>query len=136
MVWVAVKPTSKVAVVSRLPDRDGVDVDYLFLQVFVDQAIVSDTELRQHSAGASVRFAIERGLVDAGDAGDAVTSSWRTPADCGGHRAVPGGVVSYAGDALMESAQRRPRVYQVTRQRAARCCPRAMRSMSTAWRSR
>ena len=31
--------TSKVAIVSK-SDREGVDVDYLFLQVFVDQAIV------------------------------------------------------------------------------------------------
>ena len=35
--------TSKVAVV-RKSDREGIDVDYLFLQVFVDQAIVSDAQ--------------------------------------------------------------------------------------------
>ena len=40
--------TTKVAVVSR-STRPGVDVDYLFLQVFVDQAIVTRrAELRQH----------------------------------------------------------------------------------------
>ncbi|HEX9806461.1 MAG TPA: PrpF domain-containing protein, partial [Alteraurantiacibacter sp.] len=33
--------TSKVAVVKK-SQRDGIDVDYLFLQVFVDQAIVTD----------------------------------------------------------------------------------------------
>ena len=33
--------TSKVAVVKK-STRDGVDVDYLFLQVMVDQAIVSN----------------------------------------------------------------------------------------------
>ena len=32
--------TSKVAVVSK-SDREGIDVDYLFLQVFVDQNIVT-----------------------------------------------------------------------------------------------
>ena len=35
--------TSKVAVVSK-STRDGIDVDYLFLQVFVDQAIVTDAQ--------------------------------------------------------------------------------------------
>src|SRR5919206_5183444 len=35
--------TSKVAIVSKSA-RDGVDVDYLFLQVFVDQAIVTDAQ--------------------------------------------------------------------------------------------
>ena len=35
--------TSKVAVVSA-SSRPGVDVDYLFLQVFVDEAIVSDSQ--------------------------------------------------------------------------------------------
>ena len=35
--------TSKVAVVSS-SGRDGVDIDYLFLQVFVDQAIVTDAQ--------------------------------------------------------------------------------------------
>ena len=35
--------TSKVAVV-RKSEREGIDVDYLFLQVFVDQAIVTDAQ--------------------------------------------------------------------------------------------
>ena len=35
--------TSKVAMVSRSA-REGADVDYLFLQVFVDQAIVTDAQ--------------------------------------------------------------------------------------------
>ena len=35
--------TSKVAVVSK-STRPGIDVDYLFLQVFVDQAIVTDAQ--------------------------------------------------------------------------------------------
>jgi 4-oxalomesaconate tautomerase len=57
--------TSKVAVVSRSA-REGVDVDYLFLQVFVDQAHRHRrAELRQYPRRASGRFAIERGLVAA-----------------------------------------------------------------------
>ena len=35
--------TSKVAIV-RKSNREGVDVDYLFLQVFVDQPIVTDAQ--------------------------------------------------------------------------------------------
>ena len=35
--------TSKVAVVKK-SEREGIDVDYLFLQVFVDQAIVTDAQ--------------------------------------------------------------------------------------------
>ncbi|XAW89012.1 PrpF domain-containing protein [Vibrio sp. CDRSL-10 TSBA] len=41
--------TSKVAVI-KASQRPGVDVDYLFLQVFVDQPLVTDKQkLRQHS---------------------------------------------------------------------------------------
>jgi 4-oxalomesaconate tautomerase len=41
--WAADPLTSKVAVVSK-SERPGIDVDYLFLQVFVDQAIVTDAQ--------------------------------------------------------------------------------------------
>ena len=56
--------TSKVAVVSRSA-RDGVDVDYLFLQVFVDQAIVADSQNCGNMLAGVGPFAIERGLVAA-----------------------------------------------------------------------
>jgi 4-oxalomesaconate tautomerase len=56
--------TSKVAVVSRSA-RDGVDVDYLFLQVFVDQAIVTDAQNCGNILAGIGPFAIERGLVAA-----------------------------------------------------------------------
>jgi 4-oxalomesaconate tautomerase len=56
--------TSKVAVVSRSA-REGVDVDYLFLQVFVDQAIVSDSQNCGNMLAGVGPFAIERGLVPA-----------------------------------------------------------------------
>ena len=58
---------SKVAVVKR-SDRAGVDVDYLFLQVFVDEAIVSDAQNCGNMLAAVGPFAIARGLVPA--AGD------------------------------------------------------------------
>jgi 4-oxalomesaconate tautomerase len=56
--------TSKVAVVKK-SERDGVDIDYLFLQVFVDQAIVSDAQNCGNILAGIGPFAIERGLVDA-----------------------------------------------------------------------
>ena len=56
--------TSKVAVVQKSA-RDGVDVDYLFLQVFVDQAIVSDAQNCGNILAGVGPFAIERGLVAA-----------------------------------------------------------------------
>lgn len=54
---------SKVAVVKK-SERDDVDVDYLFLQVFVDQAIVTDAQNCGNILAGIAPFAIERGLVD------------------------------------------------------------------------
>ncbi len=54
--------TSKVAVVSRSA-REGVDVEYLFLQVFVDQARVTDAQNCGNILAGVAPFAIERGLV-------------------------------------------------------------------------
>ena len=56
--------TSKVAVVNK-SERDGIDVDYLFLQVFVDQAIVTDAQNCGNILAGIGPFAIERGLVSA-----------------------------------------------------------------------
>ena len=56
--------TSKVAVI-RKSARDGVDVDYLFLQVFVDQPIVTDAQNCGNILAGVAPFAIERGLVTA-----------------------------------------------------------------------
>ena len=56
--------TSKVAVVKKSA-RDGIDVDYLFLQVVVDQAIVTDAQNCGNILAGIGPFAIERGLVPA-----------------------------------------------------------------------
>lgn len=58
--------TSKVAVVSR-SERSGVDLDYLFLQVFVDQPIVTDAQNCGNILSGVVQFAAERGLVVLGE---------------------------------------------------------------------
>lgn len=56
--------TSKVAIVKR-SERKDIDVDYLFLQVFVDQAIVTDAQNCGNVLAGVGPFAIERGLVNA-----------------------------------------------------------------------
>jgi 4-oxalomesaconate tautomerase len=54
--------TTKVAVVGR-SERPGIDVDYLFLQPSVDQAIVSDAQNCGNMLAAVGPFALERGLI-------------------------------------------------------------------------
>ncbi len=93
--------TSKVAVVSR-SEREGVDVDYLFLQVFVDQPIVTDAQNCGNILAGVGPFAIERGLVTAQDGETRVAIFMENT----GQVAVatvqtPGGVVTYAGDAAI-----------------------------------
>ena len=56
--------TSKVAIVKK-SDRPGIDVDYLFLQVFVDRAVVTDQQNCGNILAGVGPFAIERGLVAA-----------------------------------------------------------------------
>jgi 4-oxalomesaconate tautomerase len=57
--------TSKVAVVSP-SSRTGVDVDYLFLQLGVEEATVSDRQNCGNLLAGVGPFAVERGLVPAG----------------------------------------------------------------------
>lgn len=94
--------TSKVAVV-KPSEREGVDVDYLFLQVFVDKPIVTDGQNCGNILAGVGPFAIERGLVAARDGvtdvrifmentGQVATASVQTPS----------GVVDYAGSARID----------------------------------
>jgi 4-oxalomesaconate tautomerase len=64
--------TSKVAVV-KASKRAGVDVDYLFLQVFVDKPIVTDAQNCGNILAGVGPFAIERGLVQGQDSETTVT---------------------------------------------------------------
>lgn len=94
--------TSKVAIVSR-SSRAGIDVDYLFLQVFVDQAIVSDAQNCGNILAGVGPFAIERGLVDAAEGETRVAIFMENT----GQVAVatvqtPGGRVTYDGDARID----------------------------------
>lgn len=90
--------TSKVAVVSPSAEPD-VDVDYLFLQVGVDEATVSDRQNCGNLLAGVGPFAVERGLVAAG----AEQSTVRIRMVNSGSTAVahfdtPDGVVRYSGD--------------------------------------
>ncbi|KPF78076.1 4-oxalomesaconate tautomerase [alpha proteobacterium AAP81b] len=94
--------TSKVAVVRRSA-RPGVDVDYLFLQVFVDQAMVSDAQNCGNILAGVGPFAIERGLVAAaGATTDVAIYMENTGQVAVATVATPGGRVTYAGAAAID----------------------------------
>lgn len=94
--------TSKVAVVKR-SRREGVDVDYLFLQVFVDKAVVTDAQNCGNILAGVGPFAIERGLVPARDGETRVAIYMENT----GQIAIatvqtPGGIVRYDGEAKID----------------------------------
>jgi 4-oxalomesaconate tautomerase len=60
--------TSKVAVVAP-SEADGIDVDYLFLQVMVDRPVVTDKQNCGNILAGVGPFAVERGLAAAGHRG-------------------------------------------------------------------
>jgi len=94
--------TSKVAVVSR-SDREGVDVNYLFLQVFVDQAIVTDAQNCGNILAGIAPFAIERGLVKAtGDETRVSIYMENTGQIAVATVQTPGGRPVYKGDAKID----------------------------------
>ncbi len=91
--------TSKVGVVKK-SEREGVDVDYLFLQVFVDQAIVTDAQNCGNILAGIGPFAIERGLVAAtGDETRVAIFMENTGQVAVATVQTPGGQVTYAGEA-------------------------------------
>ncbi len=94
--------TSKVAVVKK-SEREGIDVDYLFLQVFVDQAIVTDAQNCGNILAGIGPFAIERGLVPAaGDETRVAIYMENTGQVAIATVQTPGGVPTYAGDARID----------------------------------
>lgn len=94
--------TSKVAVISQSDDPDA-DIDYLFLQVVVEKALVSDGQNCGNILAGVGPFAIERGLVDAGS--DETTIRVRM-LNSNGIAVVtvrtPEGQVCYDGDASID----------------------------------
>ncbi len=94
--------TSKVAIVSR-SDRENIDVDYLFLQVVVDQPIVTDAQNCGNILAGVAPFAIERGLVEAQANETPVSIFMENTGQVAVARVpTPGGVVSYSGDASID----------------------------------
>lgn len=94
--------TSKVAVLSPSSRADA-DVDYLFLQVFVDQALVSDAQGCGNILAGVGPAAIERGLVPATKGETAVRIHMLNTGEVATARVqTPGGRVSYTGDAAID----------------------------------
>jgi 4-oxalomesaconate tautomerase len=94
--------TSKVAVVSLSP-RGNADVEYLFLQVWPDRAEVSDHQNCGNMLAAVGPFAIEQGLVAAGDPVTPVRIWMRnTQTLATAMVQTPGGRVSYDGTARID----------------------------------
>jgi 4-oxalomesaconate tautomerase len=94
--------TSKVAVVGP-SERAGVDVEYLFLQVWPDRPEVSDSQNCGNMLAAVGPFAIETGLVPAAD-GVTPVRIWmaNTATLATAYVQTPGGRVSYAGSARID----------------------------------
>lgn len=94
--------TSKVGVVSPSTSGDT-DVDYLFLQVVVDEAVVSDRQNCGNILAAVGPFAVERGLVPAGDERTTVRIRMvNTDSVAVATFATPGGRVRYDGDLAID----------------------------------
>lgn len=93
---------SKVAIVSP-SSEPGVDLDYLFLQVAVDEPVVADLQTCGNMLAAVGPFALERGLIPAGGA----TTTARIRLVNTGDLAIetfptPDGMPEYAGDAAID----------------------------------
>jgi len=94
--------TSKVAVI-KPSERVGVDVDYLFVQVFVDEARTSTKQNCGNILAGVGPFAIEKGLVRAEDGETLVTVYMENTDSIAKERIqTPGGRVNYEGDAAID----------------------------------
>jgi len=94
--------TSKVAVVGPATRADA-DVDYLFLQVAVDKAEVSDSQNCGNILAGIGGFAIERGLVKAtGDVTRVRINMLNTDSIAVAAIETPGGMPNYEGDARID----------------------------------
>jgi 4-oxalomesaconate tautomerase len=94
--------TSKVAVISR-STHAGADVDYLFLQVVVDRAEVSDSQNCGNILAGVGPWAIENGLVPvAGSTTPVRIHMVNTGSLAVAHVRTPGGAVEYEGEARID----------------------------------
>jgi len=94
--------TSKVAIISP-PTRADADVDYLFLQVVVNEARVDTSQNCGNLLAGVGPFAIEQGLVAAaGEATDVRIHMVNTASISVANVQTPGGIVEYAGQARID----------------------------------
>ncbi len=94
--------TSKVAVV-RKSTRPGIDLDYLFLQVAVDKAVVSDAQNCGNMLAGVGPFALERGLLEpTGNATDIRIFMENSGQVATANVRTPDGKVSYNGDTAID----------------------------------
>lgn len=94
--------TSKVAILSP-SSRDDADVDYLFLQVFVDQPLVSTAQGCGNILAGVGPAAIERGLVPAQDGVTELRIHMLNTGEVAtAHVQTPAGRVRYDGDAAID----------------------------------
>ncbi|MDP5040082.1 MAG: 4-oxalomesaconate tautomerase [Paraglaciecola sp.] len=94
--------TSKVAIVSP-STREDADVEYLFLQVVVDKAEVSDAQNCGNILAGVGPFAIEQGLVGANDdTTDVRIHMLNTGSNAIARVQTPNGRVNYAGKAAID----------------------------------
>ncbi len=94
--------TSKVGVISR-STRSDADVDYLFLQVVVDKAEVSDSQNCGNILAAVGPFALEKGLLEPkGDLTEVRIHMVNTANLAIAQVQTPGGEVNYEGEARID----------------------------------
>jgi 4-oxalomesaconate tautomerase len=94
--------TSKVAIVKK-SERPGVDVDYLFVQVFVDEAKITTAQNCGNILAGVGPFAIEKGLVAAQEGETFVTVYMENTDSIAKERIqTPGKKVQYSGDAAID----------------------------------
>ena len=94
--------TSKVAIIKK-SEREGVDVDYLFVQVVVDEARTSTAQNCGNILAGVGPYAIEKGLVEAEDDETVVTVYMENTDSIARQRIqTPGGQVQYDGEAAID----------------------------------
>ncbi|MEK9666491.1 MAG: 4-oxalomesaconate tautomerase [Deltaproteobacteria bacterium] len=94
--------TSKVGIISK-STRSNADVDYLFLQVVVDKAEVSDSQNCGNILAAVGPFALEKGLLEPqGDLTEVRIHMINTANLAIAQVQTPGGEVSYEGEARID----------------------------------
>ena len=94
--------TSKVGVISKSPRSDA-DVDYLFLQVVVDKAEVSESQNCGNILAAVGPFALEKGLLEPqGDLTEVRIHMVNTANLAIAQVQTPGGEVNYEGEARID----------------------------------